>query len=480
MNRMFLMRRWAFVAMMGLVLGFGSAALAEKSARPATRPTSAPASAPAEPSVAEIRAAVKQLKHPSPAKRRDAIRQLAAWGPITFPELRKAAQGSDLEAALSARTLLTELQAAIMLGGRVHLEVDKTRVAWDEPFTLTLHAHNPTSAPMRVPWPDPAKVAATRPASPEAGQVGRMLDAADWLNVTGPDGQTLELRIDSIDGDADIRQAVDVRAGKAPPSHTIEPGSHVQLRISEFNRGWSRYPMLAAGTYTIRFEYQPQWEDESWTEAGFGRVTSEPVKVEVTRSAPDDIRTAERPLNLRLKRDGDYVVAEMHNMWDRPLCLNLNFGPDNSRQAQLVWDIAVEGKDDARRWQPEADPSAATLKLDRFKIMAPGRALEIGRAPIAELVRSADGTRDRQTGQVPPDPSLHVLTQSRADARAVQQAGQAERYPVRVVLRCGGQRSFLAWPGFRQVGAGGCSRPTGGCRGGSTPWNCRAGRERRR
>lgn len=386
------MRRLAFVVTMVLMICFASATFAQSTTRPATQPASASASAPAEPTAAEIRQAVKQLKHPSPAKRREAIRQLAAWGPITFPELRKAAQGSDLEAALSARTLLNELQAAIMLGGRVRLEVDKPRVAWDEPFTLILHAYNPSSAPMRVPWPDPAKVAATRPASPDADQVGRMLDAADWLTVTGPDGQPLELRIDSIDGDADIRQAVDVRAGKKPPSHTVEPGSRVQLRIPEFNRGWSRYPMLATGAYTIRFEYQPQWEDESWTEAGFGRVTSEPVKIEIASSAPEDIRTAERPLNLRLKRDGGQVVAEMYNTWDRPLCLNLNFGPDNSRHAQLVWDVAVEGGSETKRWQPEADPSAAKLKLDRLKIIAPGKMLEIGRAPIAELTRSADGT----------------------------------------------------------------------------------------
>jgi hypothetical protein len=392
MNRMFLMYSSVVVAAMVSMSVFASAALAQSTTRPATQPTSTPASAPAEPSAAEIRQAVKQLKHPSPAKRREAIRQLAAWGPITFPELRKAAQGSDLEAALSARTLLNELQAAIMLGGRVRLEVDRARIAWDEPFALTVHAHNPSQAPMRVPWPDPAKAPATKPASPEADQVGRMLDAADWLMVTGPDGQPLDLRIDSIDGAVDIRQAVDLRAGKKPPSHTVEPGSHAQLRIPEFNRGWSRYPMLAAGTYTIRFEYQPQWEDESWTEAGFGRVTSEPVKIEITRSAPDDIRSAERPLHLRLKRQGDQIVAEMYNTWDRPLCLNLNFGPDNSRHAQLVWDVAIDGQSDTRRWQPEPDPSAATFKLDRLKTAAPGQTLEIARAPIAELTRSADGT----------------------------------------------------------------------------------------
>lgn len=382
--------------------GLGSAnmrAVAQTASRPAAQPATASASAPAEPSPAEIRQAVRQLQHPSPAKRREAIRRLAGWGPITFPELRKAAQGGDLEAALSARTLLSELQAAIMLGGRVHLEVDRARVAWDEPFALTVHAHNPSQGPMRVPWPDPAKTPASQPVTPEADQVGRMLDAADWLMVTGPDDQPLELRIDSIDGAADIRRAVDLRAGKKPPSHSVEPGGQAQLRIPEFNRGWSRYPMLVAGTYTIRFEYQPLWEEESWTEAGFGRVASEPVKIEITRSAPDDLRSAERPLNLRLKRQDDQIVAEMYNTWDRPLCLNLNFGPDDSRHAQIVWDIATDGEANARRWQGEPDSSAGVFKLDRLRTIAPGATLEIARVAIAELIRSADGTEPPKVDQ---------------------------------------------------------------------------------
>jgi len=379
-------------------------AVAQTASRTTSRAATATASAPAEPSAAEIRQAVRQLKHPSPAKRREAIRQLAAWGPITFPELRTAAQGNDLEAALSARTLLNELQAAIMLGGRVHLQVVPARMAWNEPFTLILHAHNPTQAPMRVPWPEATKTPTTRPASPDADQVGRMLDAADWLMVTGPDHQPLELRIDSIDGNADIRQAVELRAGKKPPSHTIEPGSHAQLRIPEFNRGWSRYPMLATGQYTIRFEYQPQWEDESWTKAGFGRVTSEPVTIEVTRSAPDDIRTAERPLYLRLRRQNHQIVADVHNTWDRPLSLNLNFGPDSSRHAQLVWDVTLGSQESTRRWQPDPDPAAATFRLDRLKTVAPGGTLEIARAPIAELARAGE-----ETGTAGPDPRRITL-----------------------------------------------------------------------
>ncbi|MBP7934663.1 MAG: hypothetical protein KA354_08460 [Phycisphaerae bacterium] len=370
----------------------GTTAVAQTANRTASRTATTTASAPAKPSAAEIRQAVRQLKHPSPAKRREAIRQLAAWGPITFPELHTAAQGNDLEAALSARTLLNELQAAIMLGGRVRLEVVPARVAWNEPFTLILHAHNPGQGPMRVPWPDATKTPTTRPASPDADQVGRMLDAADWLRVTGPDHQPLELRIDSIDGDADIRQAVDLRAGKKPPAHTITPGSHAQLRIPEFNRGWSRYPMLAAGKHTIRFEYQPQWEDESWTEAGFGRVTSEPVTVEVTRSAPDDIRMAERPLHLQLKRQNHHLVAEVHNTWDRPLSLNLNFGPDSSRHAQLVWDITIGTQENTRRWQPDPDPAAGTFRLDRLKTVDPGGTLEIAQAPIPELARAGEET----------------------------------------------------------------------------------------
>src|SRR5262245_52041125 len=118
--------------------------------------------APAAVSQDQIRSAIRDLNHPAIARRRAAIRQLAGWGPVAFPELRQAAQDRNLEAALSARTLLAELESALMLGARVRIELNKSRVAWNEPVNLTVFADNRTAAPMRVPWPKPPAQPATR------------------------------------------------------------------------------------------------------------------------------------------------------------------------------------------------------------------------------------------------------------------------------------------------------------------------------
>src|SRR5690606_2720089 len=162
---------------------------------------------------------IRNLNHPSITQRRAAIRQLAEWGPVIFPDLRRAASSSDLEAALSARDLLTELESAIFLGARVRLEVSRQRVRWDEPFSLTVIATNTTPGPLRAPWPAPtAPVSTVRDAPPEPGargrqpasrpaftdaeQVAAMMDVADFLVVTGPDGRAIELRVEGIERDA--------------------------------------------------------------------------------------------------------------------------------------------------------------------------------------------------------------------------------------------------------------------------------------
>src|SRR5262249_4747198 len=113
-------------------------------------PASVPASRPApgsvsttRPSSEQMRHMVVQQSHPVLARRREAIRQLAEWGPAAFPELRKVTQSSDHEAALSASELLKELQRAILIGAEIRLEVDRGRAAWNEPITLTVHAVNP-------------------------------------------------------------------------------------------------------------------------------------------------------------------------------------------------------------------------------------------------------------------------------------------------------------------------------------------------
>lgn len=313
-----------------------------------------------------------------------------------------------MEAALSARDLLAELQSAILIGAQVRLEVDRARVPWDETINLTVHAFNPTGEPIEVPWEAEGgrdqRTAAhgqdTRPArgGPDARspvdegaeadvrQVSAMMDAGDFLVVTGPDGQPIEMRVEPIERDSEVYAAVNLRARGTPPSHPVPAGGSARLVIPAFNRGWARYPMLAAGKYTIQFSYQPQWNEPAWTKEGFGLVRSEPVTVEIVTPAPQSIRTGESPLHLEIARDGELLVATLESRWDRDLWINLNLGDDLHAQARIEWRLLGEGggdEDGPVSWAPDSTGDAFRTELVRR--IRPGERMVISRVPIATL-----------------------------------------------------------------------------------------------
>jgi len=374
--------RWGPVATgLGLCLAAcGGRATAEQTG-PATTTSPVPANQTAPPDETQIRQAVRLLSHPSPAQRKAAARRIAAWGRLPFGELQKAAAGADLEAALSARELLTELDSAILIGGQVTLGVDRPRIAWDQPITLAVRVNNPTMAPIRVPWPQSPS---SRPANDDAEQVGAMLDVADFLTVTGPDAQPVELRFEPLDGDPAVYAAVTSRAGRSPPSHLLAPGGEVTLQVRQFNRGWARYPLLAAGRYRIAFAYQPEWKDASWTAEGLGRVRAEPVTLEVLQAAPENIRRAFRPLELTLNRRGEHIEATVISTWDRTIWLNLGFGPDPGRYAKLQWRFQPAGGDETQVWEPEPQARAAPVG-DRVKRLESGAAIPIAQIALGEV-----------------------------------------------------------------------------------------------
>src|SRR5690606_2863682 len=103
-----------FVYLAGLWVALGLVAGASGETAAATRPAhdqaqTSSAQTPRTPVAATaetIRSTVRQLSHPSPARRRAAIRQLAEWGPVAFPELKRVAGSGNLESALLARDLL--------------------------------------------------------------------------------------------------------------------------------------------------------------------------------------------------------------------------------------------------------------------------------------------------------------------------------------------------------------------------------------
>lgn len=387
MNIFYFPRRSLLAACLSLLSGW--AGLQTRADGPASSPASQPTTQPARPTAEQIRKAVRELSHPVHVRRRAAIRQFAEWGPMAFPELRRVISSSDHEAALSARDLLAELQSAILIGAQIRLELDRTRAAWNEPIALVVHASNPSSDPIVVPWAA-TKAPATQPAAIDAQQVGALLDAADFLVVTGPTGETLDPRVDPIEREPLVYSAVNARAHGTPPSHPMAAGATDDLRIPLFNRGWARYATLAPGKYTIAFAYQPDWSDESWTKDGFGLVKSEPVTLEITEPAPEAIQSATVPLAMKVREEASNYIAELECTWDRALSVNLNWGDIDETHALLEW--RIEPKDDKAqdepvRWIPEG--GGKPYKAAEVRSLKPGERLIIGRAPKSALAAKA-------------------------------------------------------------------------------------------
>lgn len=358
---------------------------------------SAPASRAAEPKPDEIRRVVGQLGHPVPSRRQAARRQLVQWGLRVTDELRRAAEGPNVEAAFQARDLLEALDSAFFQGGQISLEVDRAEVNWDEPFALTVVVRNPTGGPLKVTWAFPATAPAGGPID-EATQVAALFDVADFLVVRGPDDEEVELRIDPIERDAAVRAVVERRSSGAPPSHLVEPGGEARLRIPEFNRGWARYPTWSPGKYRISIRYQPAWKDQRWVEEGIGLTESAPIEVQVRSGAPKSIRDANRPLKLELKQAGSDLVLELRNLWDRPQWVNLDFGEDMEVQARLTWQVqrlTLLGEDEVNVW-PRLTPVEGRERLLR---LAPDEAIEVGRVSKRDFREAMGKAGRRRSGR---------------------------------------------------------------------------------
>ncbi len=369
-------REW-LIAGLALTLVIGAVA-AEQSPEGRVA-ASQPSSRPGRPAEADIRNAIRQLTHPVHSRRRAAIRKLAEWGPWAFPELRRAAAGGNLETAISARDLLAELEAAPLVGSDVRLLVDRPRLAWDQPLMLTIVAQNPTVGPIRVPWTHPP--AATQPIS-DPEQVARMMDVADFLVVSGPDGESVDLRVEPIDQDPAVYREVDVRAKRTGPLQEVAPGGAARLELPLFNRGWARFPLLKAGRYSIKLEYQPEWKDPSWTREGFGRVRSLPVSVEIKPAAVPEIAGSRAALAIQVRPAGEWWEAILCSRWDIPLWVNLNVNGPKNTHARLEWRLRNEDGEALKLAAPEGKP---VFQAERLIRLEPGENRVIDRFKAAEI-----------------------------------------------------------------------------------------------
>ena len=335
-----------------------------------------------QPQTQEIRGLIEKLGDASYPVRADAVRDLIAIGPDALPLLREAAGGDDYETALRARQVIETFRAVLFAGATVELSAEPTRLRWNQPFTLKVRIENHSSEPCQTPFaPAPE---GDRPANLDALQVGAMMDLADFLSVFGPDGREIQLHTEPIDEDPEVEQALRWRA-EHDPTGTLDGGSSQTFALTDFNRGWSRYRMLEAGQYTIRFEYEPDWRDPQLARRRIGRVSSQAVKVTVTEPAPAVIRSAPGTLLGEVVREGDTYVAYATNAHDRRRHLNTNWGTDPRRKARLRWFFQTEA---GELFEHQPSPARLAFSLERIVALLPGQRIELARVVRREVAQA--------------------------------------------------------------------------------------------
>lgn len=357
---------------------FAVAALAISLARLQAGGEAVPPRGPVSP--AEIEQRISELSHSSYDRRTHATRQLCAIGMQARPALEAAAAGDNPEAAIRARVLLRTLDQLLFSGVDVTLAFDSERVDWDDPVTLLVQMHNPTPWPAKVPFPPDRRAGE---GDFVGDQVGRMLDVADWLRVRGPDGSPVDLHTDDYAPDSAVARAVERRLADAPTS-MLTPGERRTVELVQFNRGWSRYRLLEAGTYSAQLDYDPPWSDVYLREHHVGRVTSNRAEVEITASAPEGVSRAGIVAGLTLQRSDEDIVVTLRNRLDVPYAVNTSFGT-NGRHARGTW--VYRNESDLREMvhasrgvdAPSAHPSPAFVELQ------PGTSMEIARLSRQEL-----------------------------------------------------------------------------------------------
>ncbi|MCP4594384.1 MAG: hypothetical protein GY842_26945, partial [bacterium] len=210
-----------------------------------------------EPDVATL---IRKLGDPSFQVRTEATRRLCMLGTPVRTQLEEAAKGSDIEIALRAKALLGIMDELLFSGCRLTLTASRSRVAWNEPLDLILTVQNTSTHPGTIPF----ERSAPDGRNADADQVAGLIDAADFLVVTGPDGMPVSFHLDTADPVPAVEALVRNRADASPSSRLV-PGRTRQHRMTTFNRGRARYPLLRAGTYRITVVYTPKWDDAEFT-----------------------------------------------------------------------------------------------------------------------------------------------------------------------------------------------------------------------
>ncbi len=352
----------------------------------------------AQPANAEVAAWIEKLAAPKYQDRIEATRRLCQLGPVAREALRAACKSESFEISTRAQQLVAVLDRQFFSGIRVTLTASKTSVAWDEPFDVVIELENASAFEARVPFELGALPVADSTTLTDLQQATAMVDAGDFLEATDGAGQPVALRLDDINEEPAIHAMISARAS-AGPVHVLKPGEKASFVLAQFNRGWARFPLLTAGEATIRFGYVPEWpEDETFGDFNrqrVGEVSSAPIKVRVTRGAPEMLSRSGRMAEIKVEPSGDEYVAKILCLYDKPIQLNIQYGA-TLPFAQFHWMLSA-GEEDRMIAGAEQTRSRLTdFAASGFSILQPGESLELGRVKVARV---------REACAAPPNPS---------------------------------------------------------------------------
>lgn len=324
-------------------------------------------------SQADLMELVGGLDAAQPTARRETEDRLRALGPAAIQVLRAAQATGSPELTERAARLIEELQGQMLFGAEATLTADRQTLRWDEPLTLRLTLRNPNDWPVRSPLlPDPPESV-----SDLIRNTGRFFDLIDSLQVTGPDGQPLEVHLDHLLDEWELRRTLERRFEDAARVN-IPPGQSLEVVLCDVNRGYARLRLLSKGRYRFEFCCDPAWTKPALAAKGVGQVRSNVVEVEVTESAPDLICDSRVPAVTRLTLERGDLVLRLQSAYDVPFHVNTNYGQDIRFAASIILNV----EQDEQRVRLALDPLIAggqQLQAERFRLVTPGQTLELAR-----------------------------------------------------------------------------------------------------
>ncbi len=338
---------------------------------------------------------IRELGDRSYEKRARASRELCMIGQRAASALQRAASGDQNEVTLRAGQLLEVIDTVYFGGCSVELSAGRSRIAWNDPLEVVLTIHNASDYLARVPLqaagPDRDRLPS------HVRQIGDMVDLGDHLRVVAPDGQQVRVRIDDVRDDPLVEDAIRWRAEGGPLTEIGPAGKSVR-RLAEFNSGWARFPLLERGRYSIQLVYEPQWDDDEFSQAGVGSVASNILEIEVTEEAPAIVRNATEAAVLTVERQGPELVAFVTSTSDVSILVNRNLATSAPPFAGLIWTVRAGGAFEDLNLLARALRKVDNFSRERLVELAPGSRMELSRVPVGRLLESATA-RKRAEGQ---------------------------------------------------------------------------------